>query len=649
MRDAAVPVARQPHAHHHAPTLVPDERATSPASPARRSPRDVIALQRTVGNAATVRAVAAPAQASVQRVGETDNIATLDELLDRWNTPEDEVIALLGRMTATEKHRVLVGYRDRLSHALNFNEMRRAVDNLGAELAVKLDWMQSAALLTAAISYSEIRPQVVAAPQAERDALKNARFKSLFMSICTNATIVSAVTDLKFDLATQLTWVRGEASALLSLNLAMLRPLLTAASVADRAVVGGDAWRSFWTDVCTNETMADLVDVLFPNDLIRKLEWMAAEGSSLALVRAKVAATADAGQKLAVFGNAAIRAMMVGLCNEGEMITFVLDLGGDWAHWRGWVIAEGASMVALARTALARNAVTDPTLVGLLRAATTSEAAVRDYVRSLNDAQFAVVTAFPGTMDLVTELSGKCHEELMRVLSGEIARVDQKTSVKETLLTGSGTTPFVPQQFAVDPRYSLTYRRDRVQVDVSIALTPARGDARAAELLPTAIGTWTSNILNAWDNKFTLQNAEHRIPLRFGAQLGSGGANAVTVHSGQWVWPNLNATNWFVPDTTNQPGQAAAVAVAPIHEYGHLIGNQDEYSIGAAHYLTVVGTSAATDPNAVGATDSAGTTRYSNVNSIMGTGGPALARHITNILTTLNGALRPGETPFAIV
>lgn len=616
-------------------------RAAGAGGQLRHSAASLLALQRSAGNAAATLAV--------QRADPVDNIATLDELLGRIFTPEEQVISLLGRMTAAEKHTVIAGYRDRLAHTLNFSEMRRAVDNLGAELPVKLDWMQKASLLTLAIRYSEIQPEITAAPQTERDMLNNARWKEFFLTVCDNTTIIPALTDLKFNLPTQLTWIRGEASALFSLTFAKLKPLLTAAVAADIAIVGGEAWRSFWTDVCTNATMADLVDILFPDNLTHKLEWMQAEGSSLALVRTKVAATTDAGQKTAVFANATVRSMMVSLCNDNEMIAFVLDLGGDWTQWRPWVLAEGAPMMALARAAVARNLITDPSVRGFVSAAGTSAIAARDFLRGLADPQLAAVRAFAGTNDMIGELTGPNVDEVRRALAGEIARADQSPHVGETLQAGSGTTPFVAMSFNLDSRYTMSYWRDRVEVDVGIALTPATDDARAAELLPAAIGTWRANILGAWDNKFQMTNGQRTIPLRFHANLGSSGPNPVTVHSGRWAWPNLNATNWFVPDTVNQPGQATAVSTAPIHEFGHLIGNADEYSLTAAHYLATVGTSVGSDPNATPSTDSAGNTRYTNINSIMGQGGPALVRHVSNILTAVNSNLRPGEPVFSYV
>jgi hypothetical protein len=274
-----------------------------------------------------------------------------------------------------------------------------------------------------------------------------------------------------------------------------------------------------------------------------------------------------------------------------------------------------------------------------------SAAAAREYIRNLNDADLSTLVMSHIPEDTITEAWGDDGASVKSALMGEISSGEKTVSTNETLLAGDGTSPFVAMNFGGDHRFTITYKRDGVDVEASVKLTPV--DDRAKELLPAAITTWTTNIQNAWNDKFKITNGQRTIPLRFHPQLGESGTNEVNVHSGEWVWPNLNAGNWFVPDTVNQPGQADAVAKAPIHEFGHLIGNLDEYSITAAHYLEVVGTAAATDPNANAQTDTAGTTRYTNVNSIMGQGGPALQRHVQNILDFVNANLRTGEPTFS--
>lgn len=138
-------------------------------------------------------------------------IAELDELLDHSDVDEEAVIALLNRMNATDKATVLFGnYRDKLASAFNTGEMVRAVKALGPPLHVKLDWVREAAGSAKDIDHDDIGALVRAAPQLERDALKTAPWRDFFVDVCTNDTVVGAVTDLHFDLGTKLRWVVEE-------------------------------------------------------------------------------------------------------------------------------------------------------------------------------------------------------------------------------------------------------------------------------------------------------------------------------------------------------------------------------------------------------------------------------------------------------
>src|SRR5262249_26455831 len=141
-----------------------------------------------------------------------------------------------------------------------------------------------------------------------------------------NATIVPAMQALAFDLPTQLTWIRGEASALFSLDFATLRPLLVGRAQTDLDVVGGEAWLGFWTDVCTNETMEQLVQLLFPGDLVKQLHFMAAEGSNADKVKARVTAM-PADQRVRVY-DAADAVALIRSFSAPEQSGIVQLLGG---------------------------------------------------------------------------------------------------------------------------------------------------------------------------------------------------------------------------------------------------------------------------------------------------------------------------------
>ncbi len=574
-------------------------------------------------------------------------IADLDKELGAFITSKDKVVDIISKLSTPDKQTVLAGYKGKLAHALDFAHMKQATINLGASLPVKLDWMQAAAFLTSGIAYSEIRDLITAAPQGDRDMLKNERFKSFFVSVCDNTTIFTAVDDLHFDIETKINWIRAEASALMSLTLAKMKPLLTSASPTDLAAVSSDSWLKFWMDVCTNATMAELVDIFFPNDLTKKLKWMAAEGTNVQLIRAKIAATTDPAEKLALYANPDIRKLMVSECNNAEMIQMVIDLGGTWNQQKEWVLAEGASQHKLASALVAQGKITDPAVVAFVNGLAGVADKEQEYLRNLPDGALASLKKDSMAADVIHEEFGSKADPVIAALNGQIASGDKTVSTSEKLLAGQATGVFVETEFGGDHRFHITYDRDKVSVDVGISLTPADGDARAASLLPAAKTTWSANILSAWEGVYKFTNPTRTIPLHVNLNL-NGGSNSVTVHSGRWVWPALNAGNWFVPDVAQQPGQADAVAKAPIHEFGHLIGNLDEYAVDASHYVAVVGQPAATDPNAVPETDTAGKTRYRNTVSLMGSGTTVEPRHIKNILDFVNQNRQSTEQAFTL-
>ncbi len=207
------------------------------------------------------------------------SLADLDDELDDVFVDEARVIALIAGLTSAEKRTVLTGtrYRDLIADSLNVSEMVRAVNNLGPDLAVKLEWVEAASGLFG-ISYSNISSMVTSALPPERNALKTPRWKEFFGEVCNNTTIIEAVTDLKFDLVTQLEWIEAEASTTF-MSYSEIKPLIVAATQPDRDLLKTPHWREFFVDVCNDATMAEaLRDLKF--DLRTRLDWMGAEGTS---------------------------------------------------------------------------------------------------------------------------------------------------------------------------------------------------------------------------------------------------------------------------------------------------------------------------------------------------------------------------------
>ena len=118
--------------------------------------------------------------------------------------------------------------------------MVEALDDLKFDLVTKLSWLYAEmTLVRAELDYSTIKPWITNSKtkQKERDSLKtNTEVgKDFFMKVCTNETIKEAVKDLKFDLQTQIEWVREEA------GLEEVKAIIEDAKQAERDVAWKDA------------------------------------------------------------------------------------------------------------------------------------------------------------------------------------------------------------------------------------------------------------------------------------------------------------------------------------------------------------------------------------------------------------------------
>ena len=105
-------------------------------------------------------------------------------------------------MGPSDRNAVMARYRDKLVDCLNGGEMIRAMRNLHAPLGPALDWIDAAATITRLIDYDEIRELVTSASQPQRDAIANDHYRTFFVKVCTNATMITALVDLNFPWAT---------------------------------------------------------------------------------------------------------------------------------------------------------------------------------------------------------------------------------------------------------------------------------------------------------------------------------------------------------------------------------------------------------------------------------------------------------------
>jgi hypothetical protein len=215
----------------------------------------------------------------------------------------------------------------------------------------------------------------------------------------------------------------------------------------------------------------------------------------------------------------------------------------------------------------------------------------------------------------------------------------------ETLQTGAPTGTFTPQVFTGNQGFDVGYYRDRVQVTVRIQFEAMSGDTQAETDLPALMTGWETLLEGSWSNRFRLQNAVRNLPIMIDMVYNSGTPHHhVNVGSATTVaWPGYNTANWFYRATAYNHTNA------PLHEFGHMLGNPDEYMLSAIDYQNTVGTAPGSDPNAVATSDSAGNQRFANSTSLMGSGGTVERRHLNYFTNWLNGHRQAGEPAYTLV
>ncbi len=273
-----------------------------------------------------------------------EHLTSLNEMLDRFDVPENEVINLLRQLTETERATVNsdVTYRIKMAAAFNTGEMVRAVKILNPSLIQKLEWVEAAAGSAQSIDYSEISSLITSPEQSERDTLKTTRWRDFFVDVCDNSTIITAVTDLHFDLKTQLEWIEEEADPS-NIDYSQIQSLITSATQPERDGLKTNRWRDFFVGVCTNETIITAVtDLKF--DLKTQLEWIEAEADPSNIDYSDIQSLITSATQPDRDGlkTNRWRDFFVGVCTNKTIITAVTDLKFDLKTQLEWIEAEAS-------------------------------------------------------------------------------------------------------------------------------------------------------------------------------------------------------------------------------------------------------------------------------------------------------------------
>ena len=268
--------------------------ADAPASlvpgPARLdlSPRGLIALQRTAGNAAVGALLQrAPAAAPPK----ADAIAGLRTLLRDGDA--HGAIAYMGRMEPGDAGNALAtgDLRGLAVKAFDDEEMAHAMYALkGGTLHQKLNWMAAEGS-----SWKLVRPLLVdpGVPDWQKTELYQQNYlRSFFSKICGDDEMEEAVGLLGGTLEAQLNWMFVEGT-----SVAAVKRRIGAHKPAGRiALYRHDYMRDFFADLVGDDGMAELVDLL-GGSLDDRLRWMAYEDTNYAAVADRIRKASDTDYK----------------------------------------------------------------------------------------------------------------------------------------------------------------------------------------------------------------------------------------------------------------------------------------------------------------------------------------------------------------
>ncbi len=298
----------------------------------------------------------------VQKQSPPDNLTRLNEMLDQFNVPEEDVITLCGQLTDPEKTTVILDstYKTRMANALNVEEMTRAVNHLGMALNKKLEWIYAATTFgTTFLKYSEIKGVITGTPQQERNALKASTTvgKDFFIGVCDNTTIVEALDDLQYDLVTKLTWLKAEMSVVSAWSYSTIKPWIIHANTTqverDSLKTNTEVGKDFFVAVCDNETMIEALNDL-QYDLVTKLTWLKAEMSvvsawSYSTIKPWIthASTTQVERDSLKTNTEVGKDFFVAICDNSTIITAVTDLQFDYRTRIDWSRAEGVTLEML--------------------------------------------------------------------------------------------------------------------------------------------------------------------------------------------------------------------------------------------------------------------------------------------------------------
>ena len=369
--------------------------------------------------------------------------------------------------------------------------------------------------------------------------------------------------------------------------------------------------RAYFIDLCSKDQMAAVVDVL-GGSLLQKLHWMLLRGTSWKAVIEKLNAHPTRAEREKVYEFAPMKGLFVELLGDGEMAALVQALGGTLDQKLSWMAAEGTN---------------GPLVFEKIRAAPDEELA-----------KVTIATRKALTKELSSEdfrrVAQMLDERLLKWEERNFKTTEQHYELKDEDDPSKGWK--LQKDFEWRSKYEILYRRSELRIRVRIRLTGETATEAHKKI-------WRDGIANRWNGKFHFEN-DHRLALVFEPIFTDSNAHhkiklhkppIVRENSGNWyVGPTANSDASKPPDTTT--GDTAA------HEFGHLVGLEDEYRLTAAEFKRLIGR----DPTDADKDWQIGYT----MPALMDAGHADVeARHLTPFVNWLNTNRLSGEKPYRLV